>query len=382
MDPIITAPPSGRSEGRRRLWATRPTGLPVLVAGALLALGGILAGCSSNGAPSFSGPAAQPSPSASTSAAPTASPTPPPTPSPRPAFPTTLTDDEGGTVTLAAAPTRIISLTPGTTETLFALGAGPNVVAVTDFDDYPDAVKTLPHVASFSAIDIEKVVALAPDLILAGGNGFNPPDQIAKLRALGLQVLVVYARDVPGVLKDIQLVGTAIGKADAAKDLTASMQASFDQIHAAAASLPAPRTFYEIDTTGAIYGPADQSFIAGMITLAGGTPITTGDPNKFDIPLEKLVTADPEVIVLGDAAYGATPAIVKARPGWGTMTAVKTGAIRAADDIVITRPGPRLADGLRSLAIAIHPELASVLASPSPSGVGSPVPSASGSGAP
>ena len=85
-----------------------------------------------------------------------------------------------------------------------------------------------------------------------------------------------------------------------------------------------------------------------MIELAGGEPITTGSTTSFEIPLETLVTADPEVILLGDAAYGVTAEAVAARPGWSVMTAVKDGEIRPVDDIIVTRPGPRLVDGLRA----------------------------------
>jgi len=115
--------------------------------------------------------------------------------------------------------------------------------------------------------------------------------------------------------------------------------------------------FYELDATGAIYGPADDSFLAEMIELAGGDAITTGSPDLYEIPLERLIEADPEVILLGDAAYGVTKEAVAARAGWEVMTAVREGAIRPTDDVIITRPGPRLADGLRSLALAIHPGL-------------------------
>jgi iron complex transport system substrate-binding protein len=289
---------------------------------------------------------------------------PSPTPEPAATFPLTLTDDEGTDVRLSAAPQKIVSLTPATTEILFAIGAGDRVIATTNFDDYPPAAVALPDVASYTAIDIEKIVSMGADLVVAGGNGFNPPDQLAKLRSLGIPVLVVYARNLASVLADIELIGDAVGDGPAARELTATMQAGFDRVVAATESLARPRTFYEIDTTGAIYGPPDQSFLTEMVDLAGGDPITTGKPDKFDISLEKLVAADPEVIVLGDAAYGATPAIVKARPGWGSITAVKTGAIRPAKDILITRPGPRLVEGLENLAVAIHPELATVLPTP------------------
>ncbi len=119
-----------------------------------------------------------------------------------------------------------------------------------------------------------------------------------------------------------------------------------------------PRVFYELDATKEIYGPAPESFLASMIQLAGGDPITTGDPAVFAIPIEKLVAADPQVIVLGDAAYGMTAEAVAQRPGWAGMTAVKDGAIRPVDDTIVTRPGPRIAEGLRALALAIDPTLA------------------------
>ncbi len=324
-----------------------------LARGPLLSLGIVLvlvAGCSTAATPS-----------STPTVAPTATPvTAPPSvaPSATPAFPITLTDDEGTPVEIPAAPQRIVSLTPATTEILFAIGAGPRVVATTDFDDYPPEAVALPDVASYTAVDVEKIVGLETDLVIAGGNFFNDPAAIAQLRDLGVAVLVVYAADLDGVLRDIELVGAAVGAADAAGDLTTSMRAGFDQVAAATAGLPRPRVFYELDATTDIYTAADDSFVEGMITLAGGDAITTGSPTDFAISLETLITADPEIILLGDAAYGVTPEAVADRPGWDVMTAVKDGAIRGVNDLIITRPGPRLVDGLRELALAIHPEAA------------------------
>jgi iron complex transport system substrate-binding protein len=290
-----------------------------------------------------------------------------PTPEPAATFPLTLTDDERTEVVLPTAPQKIVSLTPATTEILFAIGAGDRTIAkVEDVTPYPPAADSLPVVARFGSVDVEKIVSLGADLVIAGGNGFNPPDAIAQLRRANIPVLVVYAATVDAVLDDIELVADAVGEGPAARDLTASMRAGFDQVAAATQGLDSPRTFYEIDASTAIFGPALDSFIAQMIELAGGTPITTDDPAVFSIPLEKLVAADPEVIVLGDSAYGTTPAIVAQRPGWGSMSAVKSGAIRPADDVVISRPGPRLVDGLIALAIAIHPELEGAFPSPAP----------------
>jgi iron complex transport system substrate-binding protein len=280
------------------------------------------------------------------------------TPAPTPAFPVTLTDDEGTEVTIAAEPKKIVSLTPATTEILFALGVGDRIVAkVEDPALYPPEAKSIPDVAKFGSVDVEKIVGLGADLVIAGGNTFTPPEAIGQLRKLNVPTVVVYAPTVAKVFDDIELTGRAVGRASGAKDLAASMRAQFDQISAATRDAQKPRTWYEIDATGALYGPADDSFLAEMIRLAGGDPITSGSPDKFDIPAERLIRADPEVILLGDAAYGMTADQVRARPGWKTITAVKDGAIKPIDDIVVTRPGPRIVEGLRALAAALHPEL-------------------------
>jgi iron complex transport system substrate-binding protein len=172
-------------------------------------------------------------------------------------------------------------------------------------------------------------------------------------------VVVVYAPDVPAVLADIELIGQAIGAETEASAIVEGMTARMDAVAEAAGELDTrPRTYYELDYfEGATFGPAPDSFVADMVELAGGEAITTGDPVVFEMPLERLVAADPEVIVLGDAAYGVCPADVAARAGWSELSAVANGDIRAVDGVPITRPGPRLAEGLAALALAIHPDL-------------------------
>jgi iron complex transport system substrate-binding protein len=277
-------------------------------------------------------------------------------------FPLAVTDDEGAAVEIATRPTKIVSLTPAVTETLFAIGAGDRVVATDDSSDFPKEAAPLPDVATFSSVDVEKIVNLDADLVIAGGHGFSPAESIAKLRALKIPVLVLYAASVDGVYHDIELVGTAVGNGPEATTVTAGMLPKIDAISAAAkgAGTP-PRDDYEVgDTegTGQIYVAGDKSFLAEMVTLAGGTPIV-GDPVTYEIPLETLIERDPQVIILGvNPFYSPTPAQVAKRAGWSVMTAVKDGQIRPVRDIEITRPGPRLAIGLRNLTAAIWPDLA------------------------
>jgi iron complex transport system substrate-binding protein len=240
------------------------------------------------------------------------------------------------------------------------------VVATDNSSDYPAEAVDLPDVIAFEGftvvVDVEQIVALEADLVVAAGLGFTPPDAVEQLRSLGIPVLVVYAPTVDAVYADIELIGAAVGASEAAATLTDAMKTEIDAINAAvrAAGTP-PRVFYEIGydaTTGAIYAPADDSFVAEMVTLAGGEAITTGDPNSYEIPLEVLISADPEVILLGvNPFYMPTPEEVAARPGWEVMTAVADGAIIPVEDVVITRPGPRLPEGLRNLAAGIWPDV-------------------------
>ncbi len=216
----------------------------------------------------------------------------------------------------------------------------------------------LPDAATFQGVIMEQIVALDPDLVLAAGNYFTPPEDIARMRELGYPVVVVYAPDVPSVLADIELIGAAIGAVDEAEVLTTTMADQLATIAAAAAATgELPRTFYQIGSEPEVYAPAPESFVADMLRLAGGTPITTSDPDVFSIPLEELIAADPEVIIVGDAIYGVCPADVAARPGWSSMTAVVNNDIRPVDETPVTRPGPRLAQGLASIARAIHPDV-------------------------
>ena len=325
-------------------------------------LAAILGACSSGSAPSPAGSVpVVAAPSGSEAAA-------SPTPSPTPAFPVTVTDDEGTSVELAAKPKKIVSLTPATTEILFALGAGDRIVATDDGSDHPEQAVALPDVATFSSVDVEKVVALSPDLVVAGGLGFTPAESITKLRDLKIPVVVIYAPSVEGVLKDIELLGTATGTSADAASITSAMRADMDAVAAAVATKsPKPRVFYDVgydDTTGAIYAPADDSFLAEMVTMAGGDAITSGDPNTYEIPLEKLIEKDPQLIVLGtNPFYSPTPDAVAKRRGWDAFSAVRSGAIKPVNDIEITRPGPRLPMGLRTLAAAIWPDV--TLPSPS-----------------
>ena len=252
-------------------------------------------------------------------------------------YPLTLTDDAGREITLPSAPIRIVSLAPSNTEIVCALAACDELVGVTDFDDFPAQVTAVTHVVVGAVVDVEKVVAARPQLILAAGNGLTPGTVIDQLTQLGYPVLSLYPRDLDGVYHDISLVGAAIDAPPLADTLLTSLKVRADAVATAVAGASRPRTFYEVGVfEGAIYTAGKDSFLSSLVSLAGGAPIT------------------------GDAAYdpSITAATVTARPGWSDMAAVHGGRIVVmVRDVVITRPGPRIVDGLEALARAIHPEL-------------------------
>jgi iron complex transport system substrate-binding protein len=295
----------------------------------------------------------------------TPAPTPQPTATPVAAFPLTITDDEGTVVEIPAEPQRIVSLTPAATEALFALGLGDRIVGkVEDFALYPPEAASIPDVAKFGSVDVEQIVGLGTDLVIAGGSNFNPPEAIEKLRQLGVPTIVIFAPDLETALSDIALVGRATGRPDEAAAIANGIVDAFADVKAATADLPKPRVFYELDASSGFFGPAPDYFGTEMIELAGGEPLTSGTDGVYQIEAERIVDFDPEVILLGDAAYGVTAEQVAARPGWDVLSAVRNGAVRPIDDVIVTRPGPRLAEGIRALALAIHPDL--VLSSPAP----------------
>jgi len=299
----------------------------------------------------------------------TPAPTPTPEATPAPAFPVTVTDDEGTAVTIQSEPQKIVSLTPATTETLFALGVGSRVVGkVEDVANYPPDASSVPVVATFSGVDVEKIVSLGADLVVSGGAGLTQGPAVEQLRRADIPVVVSYPTTIDQAIAGFRTIGQAVGAADAGNKLADDTKAKLDELAASVANAThKPRVFYEIDDTNGIFTPPADSIYGEMFKLAGADPIS-GDAN-YSISLEDLVAADPEVILLGDAAYGVKAEDVAKRPGWGDMTAVKEGNIFPIDDITVTRPGPRLVDGLQALIQAIQPQLVGGSAVPtSPSG--------------
>ena len=271
-----------------------------------------------------------------------------------------LTDGLGRTVTFTGPAKRVVSLAASNTEILYAVGAGAQVVGRDEASSYPEAASSIPTVGGWSGFSNEAIVALQPDLVLAGG--INPPELVASLEQLGL---TVYLLPNPTTLEEmytnLETVGTLTGHEAEATALVESLKArvaAVDEIISTV--IERPTVFYELDATDPAkpytYGPG--TFGDLLIQRAGGTNIGAQLQGQWvQISLEQLVVANPDMILLGDSAYGETPEKVTTRPGWEVLAAVKHGKIYPFDDDLVSRPGPRLVDGLEALAKLLHPEL-------------------------
>jgi iron complex transport system substrate-binding protein len=271
-------------------------------------------------------------------------------------YPLTITDDAGRSVTVARRPQRIVSLAPSNTEILFALGLGDRVVGVDEFSNYPAEARSKPKIGSYSAANLEQVLANEPDLVLA--SGITRPDVLNALSGRGLAVIVLSPPDLPGVLTNISLVGRVADANAEAGRLRGGLEG---RIAAVAERLKGtttkPRAFLELDPTQ-FYSVGPKSFVDDLITRAGGANIAADTGTPFpQLSQEQILAKDPEVILLADGSQGVTPESVKARPGWGGMSAVRTGRIVVVDEDVFLRPGPRSVDALELMLQYLHPEL-------------------------
>jgi len=274
--------------------------------------------------------------------------------------PITLSDGLGRTVTLNGPAQRIVSLAPSNTEILFAVGAGTQVAGRDEASDYPDEALSLPTVGGWSGFSTESIVALQPDLVLAGG--INTPELVASLESLGLRVYFLpnpatieemYANlETVGLLTDHEAETAALVEA-----LKVRVAAVDEKI---ATVTERPSVYYELDATDPTkpYTAGPGSFVDLLIQRAGGANVGAQLQSQWvQISLEELLILDPDMILLGDALYGETPEKVAARPGWEVLSAVQDGRIYPFDDTLVSRPGPRLVDALEAMARFLHPGL-------------------------
>ncbi len=277
---------------------------------------------------------------------------------PAPADALTLRDMLGRTVTLPAPPARIVSLVPSVTEIVFSLGAEERLVGRTDFCDYPAAVRGKPSVGGMVNPNLETLVALKPDLVVATDEG-NREETFRQLERLRIPIYLVHANRIAETIDLIARVGELTGRQADVPRLTGEMQRRIDAVRRAVAPFPRPRVLYVLWPEPLIV-PGRASMLTELIEIAGGTSITAGDGDAYPrFSLELAVARAPEVIILADHSTGASTAGRASPEQWQRLVsvpAIRAGRLHSADLSILHRYGPRVPDGLETLARMIHPE--------------------------
>ena len=276
--------------------------------------------------------------------------------------PIVIIDDLGEEIVLEEPAQAVISISPSLTEILFGIGAGESLIGRDSNSTYPEAALGAQDLGGmWDGIPVEDILAMEPDLILAGE--IYSADAIAELRNLGLAVYwQANPDDFEGLYDNIRDISVLTGTEDKAEDLIVSLTARVAEMDGKLAAVDtSPLVFYELDASEPAnpYTPGADTFISYVIGRAKG--VNLGDSLEGEwvqVSSEELVAQDPDVILLADALYGVTPESVGERAGWGEITAVVDGEVYPFDPFILSVPGPRLVDGFEQVAGILHPEIA------------------------
>jgi iron complex transport system substrate-binding protein len=264
----------------------------------------------------------------------------------------TLTDEMGRTVVVPDHPHRVICLMPTVTDTVFALGAGDDVVAISDYTKYPAAALTKPSVGDLIKPSIETILSLHPDLVI-GTQPKGPMEVTEQLERAGIPIFLVSPHGIAGIFHAIETIGTALNRTPQAEALIQSLQQRVDAVRARTRSLPAPRIFMPI-----WYDPITtigrNAFITEIVQAAGGRSVTDDLPTEWpQISMEVVLERAPDALLLVRGGK-TTLKVLQDRPGWSSMTAIKAHRAYYVDDR-INFASPVAIDALEDLAKQFHP---------------------------
>ncbi len=273
---------------------------------------------------------------------------------------TDFTDDSGNAITLADPPSRIISLAPSNTEIIYALGLEDRLVGVTEYCNYPPAAKTKARVGGFSTVDLEKAVALKPDLALA--TDIHVKSVTPLLQKLGFTVMTLNPRTVNAALKDINLLGQVTGRASAALELTTSLVKRVDAVAVRTGKLtPGQRSRVLLMIwNDPLMAAGGDTLIADIINIAGGENIASAITGYGSISLETVISRDPQIIIVPtQMGQSANPLrdYINSDPRFKSVSAVKNKRVYEIDGDLIYRYSPRCVSALEQVASFLHPEL-------------------------
>jgi iron complex transport system substrate-binding protein len=271
-----------------------------------------------------------------------------------------VVDDLGRSVNIKEIPQRIISLSPSNTEILFALGLGEKVVGVTEYCNYPPEALDKEKVGGYSTPDIEKIIALQPDLIFA--DDIHKEETIPALEERGLTVFALMPGNLDGVLKDIQMAGKITGKEQEASELVGQMESRIAAITDKTEKLEPqerPRVFY-ITWHDPLWTTGSGTFIHELIDKAGGVNIFQDVTGHKAVDIELVIARNPE-IVIACAGHGEAKdepvEWAESEPRLSVTEARKNNRIYQIDADIVSRTGPRIVEALEEFAQFIHPEI-------------------------
>jgi iron complex transport system substrate-binding protein len=269
----------------------------------------------------------------------------------------TVTDQVGRMVEISHDPQRVVAFAPSITEIVYALGGQHRLVGATVYSSYPAAARKLPRVGTYVRLDLERIVALKPDLCIATKDG-NPRPVIDRLAALNIPVYVVDPRDLQSITRTISELGSILKVPDRAAAVVKDMRRRVAQVRSQVAGVSdRPGVFFQIGVKPIISIGSD-TFIHELIVLAGGRNLAAGSNPYPRFSLEEVIGLAPDVIIITSMARQAVFEEVKQSwSRWPNLPAAKTNRIHLVDSDIFDRPSPRLVDGLEELAALLHPAL-------------------------
>jgi iron complex transport system substrate-binding protein len=281
---------------------------------------------------------------------------PPPAPAKGGAETAEVRDELGRQVRLPLAPQRIVSLAPSLTETLFALELGDRVVGVTNYCDYPPEARTRPRVGGPINPNLEQIVSLHPDVVLAT-RALNRRDTVEALDRLGLAVYTTDPRTVEDVIASTRRLGKVLGAQPRAEALAATLEHRLAELQRRLAGHTPKRVFFIVWTAPLIsVGP--HTFLADALQRAGAQSVVESSQDWPVLSIEEVLRQNPDFLVMSGAHPDdarSTLEDLRQRPGWRSLEAVRQGRFAIVSD-ALNRPSPRLIDAIEELARQLHPE--------------------------
>ena len=270
--------------------------------------------------------------------------------------PLEFVDEVGRKVVFPFPPKRIVSLAPNITEILFGLGLDEEIVGVSIHCNFPEKARSKVRVGSYLSPDLEKIISLKPDLVIATGAG-NTRDTVERLQKLGLPTYVIFPKNFYDILRSIRHLGQVNNRENEALGIIEGMEKRSQRVIEITKGFPRPKVFVQIGD-GPIIAIGRGSFADDLIRLAGGENIAGKEKEMYPrLGIEEILRRAPEVILISSMNPKAEyHKVFQEWSHWKIIPAVRDGRIHLIDSDLIDRPSPRIIDGLEEMARFFHPQ--------------------------